>query len=266
MKTAIIGMTMALLLGLALVGCSHAQMIQPGSPASTDGAHGQATPPDNITSAGSSRQAQNRPKNPLITEHVNYSLMLLTTGTNFFWKETGRLPESLTELSQHGLIPANLANPVTGKPFQAAPQIQGIGDFTYSKQNEQRAVFSYVMADNTTIDGPVDASKFTGLQTAPDSRVALYLQWAHIGLRCYYKDFEVLPTGINDLVKAGYWPFSVETNPVTGEKMDFVTQSRGSIFLKFEQSRVTIGSLNSNNGRSQFYLDSTLEPPGVYDF
>jgi hypothetical protein len=260
-QTVINPIIFALLLGLTMVGCSHVQVIQPGASTSDTGSRGQLTQPSTPSNDAVARNQASQPRDSTgITPHVNYCIRLLTLGINTFWKETGRLPDSISELSQNGLLPANLTNPITNQSFLVDPKTPGNGDFTYIKQNEQSAVLSFVKSDNTTLECPVDSSVFAGSMAPPDSRVNMYMQWGQIACQCYYKDFKIIPSGINELVKGGYWPFSSETNPVTGEQMDFVTPTRGNIFFSFEPTKVKVGSLNSTNGYTASGIDSAQDP------
>ena len=187
---------------------------------------------------------------------INYVVTIITSGVDHFWQANGRMPYSMDELYQAGMLPKNLRNPITGNDLDLYAQSPAVGEFVYTWSDEQHATFLFTDADNSTSEVPIDVSHDSVTTIPqPDFVLSLYQTWGVLALQTYYMVTKQIPTSLSDLQDAGYWPFTDEKNPITGENLDFYTDKPGNIAFRFRADRVYVYACTSDGGNTIALLD-----------
>jgi hypothetical protein len=190
----------------------------------------------------------------------SYTIAIMTLSVNSFWQETGRMPYSIDEVYQAGLLPKNLKNPVTGNVLNLYAQSPAVGEFVYTRSSDEHASFVFTREDNSISELPMDASHLVLTTPEPDNRVSIFQVWGLIALESYYKDTRQIPVSLTELQGAGYWPFTDERNPITGESLDYYTVKPGNICFRFMGNKVYVYAIASDSSHSTLVLDPAQSP------
>jgi len=188
---------------------------------------------------------------------VNYTLEIMSLGVNQFWMANARMPYSMDEVVQAGMLPRNLKNPITGNDLNLYAQSPALGEFVYSHSSDQYATFLFTRAGSAIEEYELDATTYGGpaTTTGPDFVLVMYLTWGFFALENYYLETKQVPTSLSDVQGSGYWPFTDEKNPITGEALDFYTVKPGNICFRFNGTQVHVYAIQSDGSHYTSLLD-----------
>mgnify|MGYP000048466898 CR=1 FL=1 len=180
-------------------------------------------------------------ENPVAHSHFGYNLTTVSLGVDIFFKENGRLPFSADELTDSGLLPAGLTNPLTGQALNFAMfpvEPGGIG-IVCSRGESMELVVCDVNGREKIL--PIDTSKYVSTDISSQGlRMVLYMHWAENALVNYQSAFGSVPSNLTELMNSVFWPFEGQKNPFTGEPLTFAGETDGSIIFRFNPDHVSV--------------------------
>jgi hypothetical protein len=180
----------------------------------------------------------------------------MSLSVNQFWMANARMPYSIDEVVQAGMLPRNLKNPITGDDLDLYAQSPAPGEFVYTRHSDQNAGFLFTYKNGASHEYPMDASTYGSATTSdPDSVLGLYQMWGFFALENYYMETKQVPTSLSDVQGSGYWPFTDEKNPITGEALDFYTVKPGNICFRFMGNQVYVYAIQSDGSNPALLLD-----------
>ena len=180
---------------------------------------------------------------------ISYNLQMVTAGIDFFCKENSRLPMSASELMDSGFIPAGLENAVTGLPIMLDATPVEPGGLTVTCFDSSSMIVSIGHRDGSVKDFDIDSSIYSSLDwlEKPDRTMVLYTEWAEIALQKYLMEYGEVPSSVDDLIDARYWPFEGQLNPFTGDPLNLYGDSDGDLSWEFYPDYVRVGVYLSGN-------------------
>jgi hypothetical protein len=183
------------------------------------------------------------PKDRSIYLRFQYEQAIITCGIDQYWKQTGRMPKSISDLLDLNLIPLNIVNPVTGKSIIVEGDTMGPGDIIISGGTEQTVELSIFMpVVDVQATRTITSDIYKADENDPaDMRVHLYWYWLNESIRSYAEEYKKLPQSVDDLAIAGYWPFDGQLNSVSGDLLSYQSTKPGDFFLVFapDETRAT---------------------------
>jgi hypothetical protein len=185
--------------------------------------------------------------------HFQYNKAFISSAACWYWILTGNMPESIADLYDESLIPSNIVNPVTGGSILVDQENMGPGDIVLisaSLTDDSRQLAEYAIMEpptNIKRTTPITRSITFSEQPSPeDMRVQLHQEWMQESLVSYSEEYRRLPTGIDEMRDAGYWPFDGVLNPVTGEPISANSDKPGDFYMVFTPDEVTARFIGSH--------------------
>ncbi len=139
---------------------------------------------------------------------MNYNLGMISGAVNLYYCENGKMPDSVAELLQSGLIPSNLLNLLSGQPFSYYADDCMEGDLVITN-----AVSDYCGITHLGIGDQPHTFEIYSADLPPcghfggDLVLWGYMMRVHNAFLSYWADMDDEPLSIDDLREAGYWPF-----------------------------------------------------------